>query len=55
VPEADIKTGAALVPRCWLNRLIGRLPRSLHFEDQIFARADQEQPLSRSAFAPIAV
>jgi hypothetical protein len=55
VPEADIKTSATLVPRCWLDRLIGRLPGSLHFEDQILARADHQQPLSRSAFAPIAV
>jgi hypothetical protein len=55
VPQADIKTSAVLVPRCWLDRLIGRLPGGLHFEYQILARAHQDQPLSRSAFAPIAV
>jgi hypothetical protein len=65
-PKADIdracrdvrfvpKDRGVLVPRCRLVRLVCRSPGSLHLEDQILARAGQDQPLPWSGFGVLAL
>jgi hypothetical protein len=54
-PRRTSRLVPALVARRLLGGLIGRLAGRFHFEDQIFARADQDQPLPRSGFAFLAL